>query len=158
MKGFVLSVLLMCVCGITVASANLCMTNYSVLIVLDKDLAGTVKYGAPQIDGMNWRVDVNYDTLATYNGVQRHIRGVASCSEFPGDGNVGYVDTDTAAVAGDVSGMNCWCVMARPATTYPILAYAYNDVDSCVANCATLCADKIIGSYDFRDKFFEAVW
>ena len=158
LKKYILFGLFLSCCAVSVAMSELCMTNYSVLIVLDKDLAGTVKYGAPQIDGMNWRVDVNYDTLATYNGVQRYIRGAASCSEFPGDGNVGYVDTDTAALAGDVSGMNCWCVMARPATTYPMLAYVYNDVDSCVANCAALCADKIISSSDFRDKFFEAVW
>lgn len=157
MKKYILAVL--CCCFVVGgAVAQLCADGNAVLIVLDKDFNNKVKYGTPQIDDMNWRVDVNYDTLATYNGVQQYIRGMASCSEFVGNGNVYYVDVSEAATALDKSGSNCWCLMVRPATTYPMLAQVYNDTDVCVANCARLCADKIISSYDFRDNFFEAVW
>ena len=142
----------------SVATANLCMTDYSVLIVLDKDSAGKVKYGAPQIDDMKWRVDVNYDTLATYNGVQRYIRGFVSCSEFGEDSATYDVNVSGVVMSGDKNGGNCWCSMLRPATTYSMFIHSYDDVDACVANCARLCADNLIGSYDFRDKFFEAVW
>ena len=134
------------------------MTNYSVLIVLDKDSTGTVKYGVPQIDDMNWRVDVNYDTLATMHGVQRYIRGIVSCSDF-GDNSVMYdVNTSGVVTAGDKSGGNCWCSMLRPATTYSMFVHAYDDVDTCCAGCARLCVESIIENYYFRDKFFEAVW
>ena len=155
LKKYILFGVLLGCCLVSGVKANLCMTDYSVLIVLDKDFNSMVKYESPQLDDMNWRVDVNYDTLATYNGIQRNIRGTASCSEF--SGSIHDTDVSGAVTSMDKSGTNCWCVMARPATTYPILAYIYSDADSCVVGCARTCADKLRTSYDFRDKFFESV-
>lgn len=158
MKRVVLFSFLSIMCSVVAAYANLCMTDYSVLIVLDKDSGNKVKYGAPQINDMNWRVDVNYDTLATINGVQRNVRGIVSCSEF-GDNSVMYdVNTSGVIMSGDKTGGNCWCSMLRPATTYSMFVRSFEDVDACVANCAKSCADGLVSSYQFRDKFFEAIW
>ena len=156
MKRFCLLACYFCCSG--VADAKICMADYSILIVLDKDADGVVKYGVPSIDGMNWRIDVNYDTLATMYGAQRNIRGIVSCSEFAGGGDMYDVNTSGIVVAGDNSGKNCWCSMLRPATTYPMFVRVYDDVDACVSNCARLCTDSLIESYVFRDNFFEAVW
>ena len=140
------------------AYGAMCISDFSLLIVLDKDKVGDVVYGTPVIDGMTWRIDVDYDTFATMYGVQRFIRGSSGCIDYAGDGTKYYVDSSAAANAGVTGGRSCWCIMLRPATTYPIYMQTYNSVTDCEANCAQNCADSIKNSYDFRDKFFEAVW
>lgn len=140
------------------ANADLCLMDYSVLVVLDKDSSNKVTYGKPQIDDMNWQVDVNYDTLATMYGAQHNISGIASCSDFGDDVLVYDVNTSGVVLPGNKTGNNCWCSMLRPATTYPMFVYRYDNTDLCVVGCAQLCADSLIESYNFRDKFFEAIW
>ena len=140
------------------AFGAMCMSDVSLLIVLDKDKVGDVVYGAPVIDGMKWRIDVDYDTFVTPHGIQRFIRGSSGCIDYAGDGTKYYVDSSAAANAGVTGGRSCWCIMLRPATTYPIYTQTYNSVTDCKANCAQNCADSIKNSYEFRDKFFEAVW
>ena len=54
------------------------------------------------------------------------------------------VNTSGGVMAGDKSGGNCWCSMLRPATTYSMFVRAYDDVDSCSAGCARLCAESVI--------------
>lgn len=140
------------------AYGAMCISDFSLLIVLDKDKVGDVVYGTPVIDGIAWRIDVDYDTFATMYGVQRFIRGSSACIDYAGNGTKYYVDSSAVATAGATGGNNCWCIMVRPATTYPIYMQTYNSVTDCEVHCAQNCADSIKNSYDFRDKFFEAVW
>ena len=153
-------ILMFLICAIFAGGAygTMCMSKFSLMIILDKDKVGDVVYGTPVIDGMSWRIDVDYDTLATMYGIQRFIRGSSACIDYAGNGTEYYVDTSAAAVAGTVGGDNCWCIMLRPATSYPIYMQTYDSGTSCRENCATNCAESIKNSYDFRDKFFEAIW
>lgn len=135
----------------------LCQSNFSVLVTLDKDSGNTVKYSTPQIDGMNWRIDVDYDTMTSINGTFRFLRGVASCSEYVGNSQYTFVTGYQVTPADDV-GIYCWCALRRPATTYFMFLQAYNSVDACVADCAAQCANGVRSSYLFRNHLFEGVW
>ncbi len=139
------------------AGATMCQTDFSVVITMDKDTDNSVKYGAPQIDGMNWRVDVDYDTMSSMNGTFRFLRGVVSCSDFSVGAQYTVV-TGNQVVPADDTGAHCWCALRRPATSYFMYLRSYDSVDACVSGCARLCADGVVGSYVFRDKLFEAVW
>lgn len=140
-----------------VAIGAMCQTDFSVVVTMDKDTDNSVKYGAPQIDGMNWRVDVDYDTMSSMNGTFRFLRGVASCSEFSAGAQYTVV-TGNQVVPADDTGAHCWCALRRPATSYFMYLRSYDSVDLCTAGCARMCADGVVGSYAFRDKLFEAVW
>lgn len=137
--------------------AALCQNDFSVLVTLDKDSNNTVKYSPPQIDGMNWRIDVDYDTMVSMNGTFRFLRGITSCSEYPGTSKYTFV-TGNQVTPADDTGTHCWCALRRPATTYFMFLETYDDVGTCVSNCAKKCADGVVSGYSFRNHLFEGVW
>lgn len=153
-----LFVFLLCVVCAGSAYGTMCMSKFSLMIILDKDKVGDVVYGTPVIDGMSWRIDVDYDTFATMYGIQRFVRGSSACIDYGGNGTQYYVDSSAVAAAGATGGNKCWCIMLRPATSYPMYVQAYDSSTDCQNNCAKNCAESIKNSYEFRDKFFEAVW
>ena len=136
----------------------LCQNDFSVMVMLDKDSDNTVKYGAPQIDGMNWRIDVDYDTMSSVNGVFRYLRGVVSCSEYVGNAKRYTALTDNRVMPAEDIGAHCWCALRRPATTYFMFLETYDSVDACLSGCAKQCANGVVSSFTFRNNLFEAIW
>ena len=157
MRKVLLFFVVACVMPVMVLGA-LCQNDFSVMVTLDKDYDNTVKYSTPQIDGMNWRIDVDYDTMLSMNGVFRYLRGVVSCSEYVGDARRYSVITDNRVAPAEDIGVHCWCALRRPATTYFMFLETYDDVSACLAGCAKQCADGVRSSYSFRNNLFEAIW
>ena len=153
-----LIIFVLCVwCPARGALGALCQNDFSVMVTLDKDSDNTVQYGAPQIDGMNWRIDVDYDTMVSMNGTFRFLRGITSCSEYAGASKY-VVTTGNQVAPAEDTGTHCWCALRRPATTYFMFLETYDDVSACLAGCAKQCADGVRSGYSFRNNLFEAIW
>lgn len=131
------------ICGVSYG-VTLCKKTNTAVAVLNKVVGGTVSSAT----GTRWVVNMTDGT---------EVKGKSLCSGTPGDFavvNTGVADTyDT--------GMNCYCKMMAPATSYWVNASGstpYASDAACESGCVTSCANYMATNQTFRSAVYEAVW
>ena len=136
----------LCVLITTGASygVTLCKKTNTAIAILNKVVAGTVESAT----GARWVVNMTDGTV---------VKGKSLCTGMPGTFavvNTGVADTyDT--------GLNCYCKMMAPATSYWVNASGdspYSTESACESACVTVCANYMATNQTFRSAVYEAVW
>ena len=136
-------------CGIMMISVchavTLCKKSNTAVAFMNKSVGGTVDNSTT---GHRWQVNMTDTTV---------VKGKSLCTGMPGDFavvNTGVADTyDT--------GVNCYCKMMAPATSYWVNASGstpYSSDSDCETNCVTVCANYMATNQTFRSAVYEAVW
>ena len=156
---------------------EICRRNTLVMAVLQKDKNGTVSY--LNNGKKRWVVNFDYDIFANMRpGITAHdIYGSATCNGIAvrsspdgksnNDGDASYGDTNTylKATNRDV-GVNCWCKMDGPVTSWWTYMKKYDSRADCAANCTAYCANGFKSNSKFaddsdkriRDALFYTIW
>ncbi|MBR3511269.1 MAG: hypothetical protein IKN73_04390 [Alphaproteobacteria bacterium] len=127
---------------------TLCKKTNTAVALMNKTVAGTKE----SAENSRWVVNMADGTV---------VKGKSLCTGMPGDFavvNTGVADTyDT--------GVNCYCKMMAPATSYWVNASGTTPYtcesgceNACESKCADLCADYMAGNETFRSAVYEAVW
>ncbi len=125
----------------TAFGITLCKKTNTAVAVLNKTVGG-VKTSA---GNHAWEVNMN-------DGIT--VKGKALCSEMPGvkdQVNTGVADTVD-------SGLNCFCKMMAPATSYWVYLQGYETAASCESGCSNICGDHMATDRSFRSAVYEAIW
>ena len=161
---------------------EVCRRNTLVMAVLQKDTNGTVDTDALNTVDKKWVVKFDYDIFAgAHQYVVKKIKGSATCNEINqksskdgktaegGIANPGDVNTFLKASPMDV-GVNCWCKMDGPVTSWWTYFKSYGTMgdevarDECAQNCTQYCADKFATNGEIasgvlgRDAMFYTIW
>ena len=160
---------------------EICRRNTLVMAVLQKEKNGTVSYLKPE--KKRWVVTFDYDIFANMRpGITAYdIYGSATCngiavrsssdgkSNSYGDASFGDTNTYLKATNRDV-GVNCWCKMDGPVTSWWTYFKKYDSKDECKENCTEYCANGFatnanLGvntnnnkSVNARDAMFYTIW
>ena len=176
MKRLILILFAMFIYGAHAADINeVCRRNSLVMVVLQKDVNGTNV--TIDTDEQKWTVDFPYDLFAgahTYD--VRKIKGRTTCNEISVKSSAdGKKSDDGAATSGDVNtylkasprdvGVNCWCKMDGPVTSWWTYMKQYDSRQSCADNCTTYCANGFKENTKFensdkkiRDSLYYTIW
>jgi hypothetical protein len=100
-----------------------------------------------------WSVTFDYPTSSLNTNI---VRGFASCNEV--SGTINTADNGVSAVAGESTGVNCWCSMKMPLISDWVNAGVYASAAACSAACATACATAVKTNSTFRTAMFGAIW
>ena len=139
---------------------EICRRNTLVMAVLQKDTNGTVDTDALNTVDKKWVVKFDYDIFAGAHKYKvQSIKGSATCNEInqksaangsaaeAGLASPGDVNTFLKASPLDV-GVNCWCKMDGPVTSWWTYFKKYDAVGDrtakqvCAEECTTYCAEK----------------
>ena len=161
---------------------EICRRNTLVMAVLRKEKNGTVSYLKPE--KKRWVVTFDYDIFAGMrpelgkDGV-RDIYGSATCNGIAvrssadgksnNDGDASFGDTNTYLKASNRDGgVNCWCKMDGPVTSWWTYFKKYADKNECKENCTTYCANGFATNANLgentkkninaRDAMFYTIW
>ena len=153
---------------------HICRRNTLTMLALQKNVDGSVV--SIDSDTMTWTVEYDYDLFAgTRDFTVSQINGYATCNDIDvksapdgsssnaGTAEPGDANTFLRASTGD-TGVNCWCAMDGPATSWLTFLKTYDSVDECAENCASYCANGMANNTEMsngrgvRNAIFDAVW
>jgi hypothetical protein len=165
---------------------EVCKRNALVMIVLKNDVNGTVIASETNSTTMRWAVsfadDPDYDLFAHAHpdGITSNkIKGRATCNgknqrssddgktKEAGTAKPGEANTFLRAAPQDV-GINCWCKMDGPVTSWWTFFKAYASETECAENCTNYCATTFANDTDIsvsgqdsiggRAALFGKIW
>ena len=176
-------ILLMIPISLWAADQNeVCRRNTLVMAVLQKDTNGTVDTDALNVNEKKWLVRFDYDIFAGAHQYKvKSIKGSATCNEIDQKSAAnGSAAEAGLAVPGDVNtflkaspldvGVNCWCKMDGPVTSWWTYFKSYGTMGDeaarkeCAENCTQYCADKFATNGEIasgvlgRDALFYTIW
>ncbi len=153
---------------------EICRKNSLVMALLNKKENGLVL--DINLDKKTWLVKYNYDLFAgTHDITASEIYGYATCNDVDvksaadgsssndGTAEPGDANTFLRAATGDV-GVNCWCAMDGPVTSWLTFLKTYNTAEDCATNCTSFCANGMANNTEMsngrgvRSALFDAVW
>lgn len=153
---------------------QICRSENLVMAVLQKNVNGTIV--TIDSDTMTWTVEYDYDLFAgTRDNSVSQINGYATCNDIDvksapdgsssnaGTAEPGDANTFLRASTGD-TGVNCWCAMDGPATSWLAFLKTYDSADECAENCTSYCANGMAKNTEMsngrqvRNAIFDAVW
>ena len=168
MKKLMMILIAAPICAFAADQDEICRRNTLVMAVLRTDAETTALARNITTDGMlknkHWKVDLGYDIFANMrpelgpDGVP-YIYGSATCngkdvrsspdgkSNSYGPASFGDTNTFLKASVKDV-GVNCWCKMDWPVTSWWTYFKKYDAVGDrtakqvCAEECTTYCAEK----------------
>ncbi|MDW2994686.1 MAG: hypothetical protein R8N24_01500 [Alphaproteobacteria bacterium] len=180
MKKLILFLLMVPICAFAADQDEICRRNTLTMLVIQKDEPGTFN---PESDLNNtdkkWIVHFNYDLFANMRpGITASdIYGSATCNGKDVKSNLeGTSNNAGLASVGDAntflksspldSGVNCWCKMDGPVTSWWTYFKKYDTKQLCKEQCATYCAEKfatndfIDQANDIRGRYalFNTIW
>ncbi len=178
MKRMFVFLIAVLMCGVAHAADinEVCRRNTLTMVVLRRDADGTdVTYDA---ETMKWTVTFDYDLFANAHTYDvRKIKGRTTCNEISVKSSAnGTKSDDGAAEYGDVNtylkasshdvGVNCWCKMDGPVTSWWTYMKKYDSRADCAANCTAYCANGFKSNSKFaddsdkriRDALFYTIW
>ena len=148
-------ILLFCVMIISpVYSLDMCAENDSVVVILD-----------PNIGGNNSSYHKNTQTFKV-NFPYGILTGVSACLSVSGSGSQVYtanngllVDNGNVVTGGEQNGIYCWCKVTHPVSSLWMYYSYWTDykLSTCVANCASSCANNIKGENSYRANLFNTI-
>ena len=160
MKKLMMILLIIPLTAIAADVNEVCKRNTLVMVVL-KNEAPIV--GDPKIntDARTWQVNFGYDLFAQAHPDRKtanYIAGSTTCNgknqrssddgltkeagpAYPGDAN-----TFLKAAPMD-EGVNCWCKMDGPVTSWWTYFKEYPSADDCKTECTTFCATNFANGY-----------
>ena len=128
-----------------VFSTMMCKRNGTVSAVVYLSPNGTNARVTDSTEKL-WAVDFSYGT----------IHGAAACNSLAGTANTANTGMFTYATD---HGVNCWCAMQKPISSYWVYYNAYNTDENCADNCALKCAQMTaINENDFRYALMNSIW
>ena len=179
MKKVILFLLMAPICAFAADQDEICRRNTLVMAVLQKDTDGTVDTDALNTVDKKWVVKFDYDIFAgAHQYVVKKIKGSATCNEINqrsskdgktaegGIASPGDVNTFLKASPMDV-GVNCWCKMDGPVTSWWTYLKKYDTNDDCKNNCTRLCATAFAKNTNIdggntgvliRNALYNKVW
>lgn len=86
---------------------------------------------------------------------QYTITGNAACNDI--SGTTGTANTALYTVSAD-QGINCWCEMQQPISSYWVYLKSYNDLSECESDCTSDCGAAIQSNVAYRTSVLDAVW
>ena len=180
------------ICAFAADQDEICRRNTLVMAVLRTDaettaLARNVTTGG-MLKNKHWKVDLGYDIFAQMrpelwdSAAQEYkthyIYGSATCngrdvrsspdgkSNNAGPASFGDTNTFLKASVKDV-GVNCWCKMDGPVTSWWTYLKKYDTNDDCKNNCTRLCATAFAKNTNIdggntgvliRNALYNKVW
>ena len=184
MKRLILFLLMIPICAFAADQDEICRRNTLTMLVIQKDEPGTFN---PKSDLNNadkkWIVHFNYDLFANMRpGITASdIYGSATCngkdvksnlegtSNNAGPASIGDANTFLKASPLDV-GVNCWCKMDGPVTSWWTYFKKYDTKQLCAEQCTTYCAEKFTSNGELgtntnsgkvvygRDALYYTIW
>ena len=155
--------LILIICGIMMIGSSyavtLCKKNNTAIAVLNKVVGGSLT-----TSGLTWSVAMTDGNT---------VHGKALCTAMPGSG-FGVVNTGVADTTD--TGVNCFCKMMGPATSYWVFANEYADATACDSGCASVCGNYMAGTatgcaaivtmedeatdmcLKFRSAVYDSIW
>lgn len=137
------------ICGIMMISVchavTLCKKNNTAVAVMNKSVAGSVD---DSTSGHRWQVNMTDTTI---------VKGKSLCTGIPGD----FAVVNTRVADTYDTGVNCYCKMMAPATSYWVNASGstpYATEEACESGCNSSCATYMATNQTFRSAVYEAVW
>lgn len=153
---------------------QICRQNTLLMAVLQKNSNGSVI--SIDSSAMTFTVEYNYDLFAgTHDISLSQIDGYATCNDIDvkssadgsssnaGTAEPGDANTFLRASTGD-TGINCWCAMDGPVTSWLTFLKTYNTAEDCATNCTSFCANGMANNTEMsngrgvRSALFDAVW
>jgi hypothetical protein len=153
---------------------QICRQKTLTMLVLQKNVDGSVV--SIDSDKMIFTVEYDYDLFAgTRDFTVSQINGYATCNDIDvksapdgsssnaGTAEPGDANTFLRASTGD-TGVNCWCAMDGPATSWLAFLKTYDSADECAENCTSYCANGMAKNTEMsngrqvRNAIFDAVW
>ena len=190
MKKLILFLLMAPICAFAADQDEICRRNTLVMAVLRTDAETTALARNVTTDGMlknkHWKVDLGYDIFANMRpelgtGGVPYIYGSATCngkdvmsspdgkSNNYGPASFGDTNTFLKASVKDV-GVNCWCKMDGPVTSWWTYFKKYDTKQLCAEQCTTYCAEKFTSNGELgtntnsnkvvygRDALYYTIW
>ena len=190
MKKLILFLLMAPICAFAADQDEICRRNTLVMAVLRTDAETTALARNITTDGMlknkHWKVDLGYDIFANMRpelgaGGVPYIYGSATCngkdvrsspdgkSNNYGPASFGDTNTFLKASVKDV-GVNCWCKMDGPVTSWWTYFKKYDTKQLCAEQCTTYCAEKFTSNGELgtntnsnkvvygRDALYYTIW
>lgn len=150
-------------CGILMINSafaiTICKKTNTAIAILNKVVGGT-----PTVSDNTWSVAMTDGTT---------VRGKALCSGLPGSG---FAVVNTAVADVEDTGVNCYCKMMGPASSYWVFESEYSSDSACESNCATACGNYMAGTKSgcsasvtmddensdmclkFRSAVYDSIW
>ncbi len=160
-------------CANAADTNQICQRNGTALIVIQRDVNGTVS----ETDGMSWAVSFNYDLFAdSRGGGANTVNGASTCNDINTKSNAaGTSGTESGLVPGDANtflraadddtGTNCWCRMVSTISSWWVFAKAFSSADDCASSCNAFCANGMANNTEIgsdgrklRYAMFDAMW
>ena len=179
MKKLILFILMIPITVWAADQKEICRRNTLVMAVLQNEVDGIE--AKMNRTSKKWAVRFNYDLFAgTHpNRVTAYVtKGRTTCnmidykssdngkSSNAGTASVGEANTFLKAVPQDV-GLNCWCKMDGPVTSWWTYLKKYDSYDDCANNCTELCVTAFAKNTNIdvgntgvliRDALYNKVW
>ena len=132
------------ICG-TSYSETLCKRNSTAFAILDKNTGGTVDNSTA---GVRWVVNMTDGNV---------VKGYSQCN----DKTDNFATLNTEVPDTHNTGINCYCKMMAPATSYWVNASGsspYATETDCENACVNACANYMATNQTFRSAVYESIW
>lgn len=154
----ILIIVIFCIGLVSARADTVCLRDVTAMFTIKKSI-NPISY---TVSGNTFTLNMNYDVLP--GKTSRTLMGAATCNEITTktDGSAaksGDVNTHLRASDGDV-GVQCWCSLTGPVTTWWVFYKTYSDASVCASSCAQECATVAVSNKNnFRTSgLYLAIW